>query len=125
MDKMKILVVDDDPEMRETLGIFCRSVMNFDTTVAASGSEAVAALDRGEFRLILQDLQMPGMDGFTVLAHAVKRNPAIVKIVLTGLMDPVITKRVEDAGAIFVAKPFQPKVLKFVIEKALQETGKL
>ena len=120
MSKPRILVVDDDVEMQEALPIFLKRILDCDVVVKGNGSEAIRALDETDFRMIIQDLQMPGIDGFTVLAHAIRRRPGIVKIVLTGVVDPAITKRVEEMGAIYVSKPPEPKALKLIIDRELK-----
>ena len=121
MDKPRILIVDDEPELQEVLGKYVRGVLGLDATVVGSGTEAISLLERERFDVILQDLQMPGIDGFTVLARASALHPDIFKIVLTGILAPAVTRRVEDMGAVFVAKPFEPKVLKLVIDQAFRD----
>jgi len=117
----RILVVDDDLETLEALGSFLSLVMKLEVKICSNGSDAIKALDEEAFDIILQDLQMPGIDGFAVLDHAMLRAPQMIRIVATGLVDPTVTKKVEDRGAIFIAKPLGMKVLRLVIEKALAE----
>ena len=64
--KAQVLVVDDDPKTRDMLR---RTLQKAGWTVAeaATGSEAIAALERAKPALVLLDLMMPGMDGFEVL----------------------------------------------------------
>ncbi len=64
--RAQVLVVDDDPKTRDMLR---RTLQKAGCTVAeaASGSEAIEALERAKPALILLDLMMPGMDGFEVL----------------------------------------------------------
>jgi two-component system response regulator FlrC len=123
MDKPRILVVDDDVDMQEALPIFLKRILDCDVVVKSNGSDAIQALERDEFQMIVQDLQMPGIDGFTVLAHAIKCYPAIIKIVLTGIVDPAITRRVEELGAIYVSKPPEPKALKLIIDRELKKVA--
>ncbi|MEX2293027.1 MAG: response regulator [Acidimicrobiales bacterium] len=61
----EILVVDDDPLVRETLG--CALDQQFVVRFAASGDEAIAALALDPPAVMLLDLDMPGVDGFEVL----------------------------------------------------------
>ncbi|NTV29544.1 MAG: response regulator [Candidatus Omnitrophica bacterium] len=119
MDKARILVVDDDVEMQNVLPIFLKRILDCDVVVTGNGSDAIRELDSGTFQMIVQDLQMPGMDGFSVLAHAVKRQPRMVRIVLTGIVDPAITRRVESMGATYVSKPPELNVLKLIIKREL------
>lgn len=124
MKKPRILVVDDDGEIRASLETFFRLMMGLEVRLESNGSDAIRTLDREDFDIIVQDLQMPGIDGFTVLNHAIKRHPQIIRIVLTGLSDPAITKKVEAMGAVYVSKPPELKVLELVISQALQRLKK-
>ncbi len=120
MGKPRILVVDDDIDMQNVLPVFLKRIIDCDVVVKGNGSDAIRELDEGEFHMVVQDLQLPGIDGFSVLAHAIKRHPHIVKIVLTGLVDPAITRRVENMGAIYVSKPPELNVLKLIIGRELK-----
>jgi DNA-binding response OmpR family regulator len=79
----RILVVDDEPNIRLTLGALLQraghTVVN-----AEDGAAAVALLDAQSFDLMLVDLKMPGMGGMEVVAAARQRYPDIAIIVLTG-----------------------------------------
>ena len=119
MVKHKVLVVDDDAAIRESLPAFLKLIMDCEVVAKSNGSDAIQALDQDKFTVIIQDLQMPGIDGFTVLAHAIRKYPSIVKIVLTGLVDPAVTKKVESLGAFYVSKPPELKVLELVILRAV------
>lgn len=121
MIKPRVLIVDDDAEIRGSLSTFLNMIMNCDIVVKSNGSDAIVVLDKEEFHIIIQDLQMPGIDGFTVLNHAIKRNPKIIKIVLTGLADPAVTRKVESMGAVYVSKPPELKVLELIIQRELQK----
>jgi DNA-binding NtrC family response regulator len=120
MKKPRVLIVDDDVEIRASLPTFLKMIMDCDVVVKSNGSDAIAILDKEEFHIIVQDLQMPGIDGFTVLNYAIKRYPKIIKIVLTGLVDPAITRKVESMGAVYVSKPPELKVLELIIQRELQ-----
>jgi len=120
MIKPRVLIVDDDAAIRESLPTFLNMIMNCDVVVKSNGSDAIEVLDKEEFHIIIQDLQMPGIDGFTVLNHAIKCNAKIIKIVLTGLVDPAITRKVESMGAVYVSKPPELKALELIIQRELQ-----
>jgi len=87
----KILVVDDESAVRTSL----REIMEQEghhVTTAASGEEALAALEQETFDLILVDLKMEGIDGLQVMTQAKKRMPDTVVIMLTayGTVDSAI-----------------------------------
>lgn len=79
----RILVVDDEANIRLTLSALLRRV-GYDVVSADGGEEAVVCLERQQFDLMLVDLKMPGMDGMQVVAAARQRQPDIAIIVLTG-----------------------------------------
>jgi two-component system response regulator MprA len=87
----KILVVDDEPHVRTSL----REILEQEghqVTTAADGSEALAALSKDVFDLILVDLKMEGMDGLEVMTEARRKVPDVVVIMLTayGTLDSAI-----------------------------------
>ena len=121
MAKLKALVVDDDKIFMEKLGEFLKIGFNCDVTLTSNGSNAISKLDHDDYHILLLDLKMPGVDGFTVLAHAKKVNPRIIVIAISGIVDPVITKRVEEAGAWYMVKPIQLKALEFVLKDLIRK----
>src|SRR5512145_953450 len=79
----RILVVDDEVNIRLTLGSMLQRA-GYDVTDVANGEEAVELLARQAFDLLLVDLRMPGMDGIQVVQVARERQADVVIIVLTG-----------------------------------------
>jgi DNA-binding response OmpR family regulator len=79
----RILVVDDEPNIRLTLGALLQRA-GHTVANAEDGAAAVALLDEQSFDLLLVDLKMPGMGGMEVVAAARQRQPDIAIIVLTG-----------------------------------------
>ena len=67
--KKKILVVDDDPNLRKTLADILR-VKGYETAVAANGAEAIAAAEHEMFSLALIDLMLPDLPGLEVMAQS-------------------------------------------------------
>ncbi len=86
MPQKSLLLVDDEPLIRESLARELVST-TLAVTVAASGEEAVARLGREWFDVVVSDLVMPGMDGFQVLKAAKGKDTAIAVILLTGFGD--------------------------------------
>jgi len=112
-----IMVVDDSASMRQVIGITLKGV-GYDVIEAANGQEAIARLDGKTVNLIISDVNMPVMDGITLIKE-VKKMPAykftpIVMLTTEGAE----TKKQEgrQAGAkAWVVKPFQPEqILKAV-----------
>jgi two-component system cell cycle response regulator len=79
----KILLVDDDRSLRETLQEFLAG-QGYAVTAAADGHEAMAALKEEEFALALLDLLIPGYSGLELLAHLKTQTPDTEVILFTG-----------------------------------------
>ena len=82
---LNVLVVDDEPEIRELLVEYFRD-HGCETATAGDGRAAIAALERdpARYRLIVTDLQMPGADGLAVLRAAKAANPSCYVVIITG-----------------------------------------
>jgi CheY-like chemotaxis protein len=118
----RLLFVDDDPILREFAQVNLASALA-EVDVAADGVEALEALSRRRYDLLLVDLHMPRMDGFAVL-EAVRRNPETAHlpvIVETGREDVESIDRAYTAGATaFVTKPLNWRLLGYQIRYALR-----
>ncbi|MEE2779197.1 MAG: sigma-54 dependent transcriptional regulator [Myxococcota bacterium] len=117
----RILVVDDEPNMRTILrGLLMRE--GYQVEEAADGLEALSVLERcgGEFQAIITDLRMPEMDGMQLLAQVVDRYPdrSVVVITAHGTVDTAVEAM--KAGAFdFISKPFDKDELRGVVRKAV------
>jgi len=116
----RILVVDDEPVMTDSLRQnLVEEGYRVDT--ASSGAEAIELFDRGGHHLAVCDLQLPDMDGLEVLRHMKDTRPTTEVIVVTGY--GTVAKAVEatKAGAFyFVEKPFDFEQMLPLVEKALE-----
>jgi DNA-binding response OmpR family regulator len=101
----KILVVDDDPGMLDTL-MDVLSATGYETSVAASGSAALEMAQAGRFDLVLMDVQMPGLNGVQVL-HALRvLDPTIVVIMMTAYTgDELVAESQRTTGFSVLSKP--------------------
>jgi response regulator RpfG family c-di-GMP phosphodiesterase len=120
---MKILLVDDEPALRELLRA---TLEGADVTVdeAASGLEAEARIRRRRPDVIVLDLRMPGMSGVE-LCRRLKADPRTrdIPIVLLTGADPEEARRAQRAGASeLVRKPFSPLDLLAVVERVSGKT---
>ncbi|MBI5936370.1 MAG: response regulator [Betaproteobacteria bacterium] len=106
-----ILAVEDDPDIQKVLKLALETVGGFHITLASSGQDALAALDRCRPDLILLDVMMPGMDGPTTLGRIRERaeHQATPTIFLTAKAQMHEIQHLLALGAIAViAKPFDP-----------------
>jgi len=83
------------------------------------GNEAIAALDRSRYDIILLDIMMPTEGGMTVVNHLRKKDPAMLKrvLIVTGT-PPAILKSIAGEVAGIVNKPFEAQTLLDAVERA-------
>jgi DNA-binding response OmpR family regulator len=102
----KILVVDDDPEVRMATRDFLSS-KGYEVTLAEGGREALRMIDASPPDVVLLDVAMPDMDGMEALKRMVATHPAMPVIMVTANADIEITSKVLQLGAAdYVPKPF-------------------
>ncbi|MBW2537918.1 MAG: response regulator [Deltaproteobacteria bacterium] len=120
----RALVVDDDPLVSRALSRSLR-MLGFDVDVAESGEAGVEELraGRGEIRLVLLDVVMPGMGGEQALAELRAVDPGVRVVVSSGFTQEPVIKRMLDNGALgFLKKPFEIDELRRVIGAALRRS---
>ncbi len=120
MDKKKILIVDDDPELRRGLNIRLRA-NHYDTAYAFDGITAISMARKEKPDLILLDLGLPAGDGFTVMERLQKSDLACIPvIVITARGSMRNWERALEAGAVaFFQKPVDNLELLTAMERAL------
>jgi len=117
--KSSILLVDDDPAMREMVEDLL-SAAGHDVTTAANGVEAIGAVDGRGFDCILSDIQMPEMDGLSLLGALRERSPETPVVLMTSFGSIETAVEAMRLGAHdFVTKPFESERVKLAIERAL------
>lgn len=117
----RILTVDDSATMREMLSLTLRQA-GFDVTQAIHGEAAIEQLQESpRFDLIITDLNMPGMDGFSLIEQVRKGKLAhrsVPILILTTEVDPVKKDRGRAVGATgWITKPFTPQKLVEIVGK--------
>lgn len=105
-DKMKILFVDDEPNILGGLRRMLRNMRHeWQMTFAASGQEALQVLQEEPCDVIVSDMRMPGMNGAELLLEVMKRYPQMIRIILSGYTDQdLILKAVRPAHQ-YLSKP--------------------
>ena len=102
----KVLIVDDEPEVRQLLLEFLAG-RGYDVLVAESGSAALAALGADQPDLVLLDVAMPDMDGVETLRRIVALQPSMPVIMVTANADIATTSKLLAMGAVdYIPKPF-------------------
>jgi len=115
----RILVVDDDGEMRALLLDVLRQDA-YEVAEAKDGAEAVVALRNREFDVILMDKNMPGPSGLDLLPGFKRLCPQSRVVLMTAFGDvPSYVEAVEKGAVEYLFKPFRMEELKAAVQKAL------
>ena len=118
--KQRVLVLDDNLDMAETIGLMLARG-GYQCTVTCESSKAMELIAESQPDLMLTDLKMPGMSGMEILERAKSEYPALPVIIVTGYATVDAAVEGMRKGAVdFVSKPFHADELILKVNKALQ-----
>ncbi len=119
-EDFKILITDDDIDLRELL---TEAVKNWGYAVCTSkdGEEALRRLKMDKYDIVITDLMMPVMDGLTLLNKIKELDKEILVIIITGYATIDTAVKAIEAGAYdYIAKPFRLDELMIVLNNACE-----
>ena len=117
-----ILIVEDDLDIQDLLRNFLQEV-GYEITIASDGMEAIALFSSAHFDLILLDIMLPKIDGFTV-CEMIRKNSNVPIIILTALTDEESQlKGFDKLADDYITKPFSMPVLLKHIEAIFRRTN--
>ena len=118
----KILVVDDERNIREFLFVALSRVDEFSVELAENGEEALRKIEKGQFDLVLADLKMPRMDGLQLIAEIINSKPDILTVLMTGYgtIDTAL-KAIKGGASDYIMKPLDINELVLGLRKILEE----
>jgi len=121
MDKTRILIIDDDPNLRRTLADILR-VKGYETLAAHDGAEGLAQLRQHAVNLVLIDLGLPDIPGIEVLDMVKADYPAAEAIIITGnaTLDSAIEATNRGAFS-YLVKPYEIEQLTLHIRRAIEK----
>ena len=118
--KPRILVVDDEPSMREMLRIVLRRD-GYDVVIAQNGTDGMERLRTEPFDLLLSDIRMPDISGVEVLRAAKQINPDILAFMMTAFASTDTAVEAMRLGALdYFTKPFSMDELRLKIRQHLE-----
>ena len=121
MTKASILIVDDEPIVREALRDWLVDA-GYAVTTASTGAEALEITARQDFDLLILDVRLPGKTGIRVLQEIVQVKPQTKTIIITAYASPELRTEAMKLGAIhYLSKPIAPDQLERRIQEALSE----
>ena len=119
----RVLVVDDDEQMRVALSATLKH-LNYDAKIAKDAKEALKILKKEKFDVILSDLKMPKMDGVEFLKEVKKMGISSPFIMITAFGDVKTAVETMKLGAFdFILKPFSQQALKKVLDLAISHSA--
>jgi len=120
MKNTKILIVDDEQIMRESLaGWLSRDDHEVDT--ASSGEEALEKLKDSRFDILLVDIKMDGISGLEVLKQVKENDPDVAVIMITAYGSiPTAIEAIKNGAYDYLLKPFEPAELGVLIERIIE-----
>ena len=121
--KAKILVVDDEAIIRESLRDWLSDV-GYQVLTAEDGFQALKIIEKEKPGIAIVDLVMPGMDGIELLKRAKEISPSIEVIIITayGSIPTAITAMKEGAYD-YIEKPFCPEKVELLIDRLVEHQG--
>jgi DNA-binding NtrC family response regulator len=134
--RTRVLIVDDDPIIAESLAEFLRSE-GYDPATAHGGAEALETLEQAErqtgaapacrpFAIVITDVSMPGMDGMELLRRINKSHPGTAVLVLTGYGTIESAVQAVRLGATdYLTKPVVDDELRIALERAVRQQALL
>jgi len=124
MKTAAILVVDDEPSMLEILVEWLVRGEYANVRSAGDGQEALEMCCADSYELVISDINMPRMDGITLLRNLRELGHRMPAIVFVSGLDSVNRKELLDLGAsAFLLKPFRRQALLVAVEDALRGRG--
>lgn len=125
MERARILVVDDEPDILDAVRNYLEGALGAEVVRADSGAAGLAVLAKGPpVDLVISDFRMPAMDGLEFLSRIRSLSPDVPRIMLTAFPDMHLAIKALNEAAImqFLTKPVDPDKLLDVVRRTLAET---
>jgi response regulator RpfG family c-di-GMP phosphodiesterase len=120
-DSTKVLVVDDEPAVRELLAEGL-DTFGFPSCTASGAAEAMEIVRSKPLRLVLSDIQMPGGDGLELLRRIKEHDADLDVVMVTGAVDAdTAIEAIRQGASDYVTKPFNLEEVQIVVERTLEK----
>lgn len=120
MEKDRILIVDDEPDIALILKLQLEDA-GYHTTIARDGVEGLESVAREPFALVLLDIKMPRIDGLQMLERVQRSHPQVAVVMMTAHGSEDIAVQAMKNGAMdYIAKPFSTDDVLQKVERAIQ-----
>jgi CheY-like chemotaxis protein/CRP-like cAMP-binding protein len=116
--ELRVLIVDDEPDIRRVLS---QALADYDTVEARDGEEAMAEIDEDPPDLVITDIRMPGMDGYTLMSKLKERHPQTPVLAISGYVSDRDVNEYGFDG--FMEKPMNLKDFRGLVDAALENAN--
>jgi len=114
-----ILVVDDEPIVRESIGDWLKDA-GYQVVTAKTGEEALELIEKQDFGVIILDVRLPGKTGITVLREVKGLKPEMKSIIITAYPSEELAREAMELGAVdYLIKPISVDSLERLIRETL------
>ncbi len=121
MNSKRVLIVDDEPIVRESIRDWLKAA-DYQVETAESGEEALKILENNDFGVIILDVRLPGKTGIKILREVKIVKPDIKSIIITAYPSSELADEARELGAIdYLIKPIAPDDLERLVQEALQK----
>jgi DNA-binding NtrC family response regulator len=121
MQKHSVLIVDDEPIVRESIKDWLVDA-GYQVATAANGEKALEMIEKEDFGIMIVDVRLPGKTGITVLKEVKALKPQIKSIVITAYSSTELAAEAMKLGAVdYLIKPIAPDELERLIQKTIAE----
>lgn len=120
MKSLKVLIADDEKELRESISATLKH-MGFETVLAADGEEAVEKIQEEDFSIAILDVNMPKRSGLEALRAIKENDPSVLVLMITAhgnVSDAV--EALKEGAYNYIEKPVKEQHLRALVEKASQ-----
>ena len=119
MTNKPILIVDDEPIVRESIRDWLKEA-GYQVATAESGEEALELIEKQDFSVMVLDIRLPGKTGITVLKEVKALKPEIKSIVITAYPSADLADEAMKLGAVdYLIKPIAPDDLERLVRETL------
>lgn len=121
MSEKTILVVDDEPIVRESIRDWLKEA-GYNVMTAETGEEAIKLLEKHNISILVIDVRLPGRTGISVLKDVKASKPQIKSIVITAYPSEELSEEAKKQGAVdYLVKPINPDDLEVLIKDTLSQ----
>ena len=120
LKKMKILLIDDDEWIRDSLALFFEGE-GCQLLALETAEEGIEAMKKQAFDIVISDYRLPGMDGLSFFRHVQKSHPSVMKILITAYGSEEVMSEASELGVHdFIDKPFTSETIETSLSRLIE-----